>query len=201
MSEGENDNLERNLVRNFLSGLELSGLSQSDKMIRVTENVAKIPWGEGRNIEDVITKGIGTCTGKHLLLQLCYDQLGIKYIPVVCTFRWDDQSVDYPDSLKAVLKEGEWDHGHNFVQLDSGVDVDITWDPALKNYGFKTFPENWDGRTSFVGVNNIITRWDNAEIAVMKSRLIDSLDMKTRERRKRFLERFISWIDAIHKNK
>ena len=185
-------------ITNFIEKLNLSESEPVQQLIVVTKAVAEIPWGEGRTIQDVVEKGVGTCTGKHKFLQACYDQLGIKYEPVVVTFKWNQQCINFPDDLQAILDEGEWDHGHNFVHLNSGIDVDITWNPALAEYGFKTLPEDWDGKTSFVGVENIVKRWDNAKIDEMKAQLIGSLDEETRERRERFLHGFIKWINSIN---
>ena len=64
------------------------------------------------------------------------------------TFRREDQGIIFPEKLQKILDEGGRDHGHNFIQVekDTGekIDVDITWNSKLKEYGFKTFPENWD---------------------------------------------------------
>src|SRR3989338_4671585 len=145
-------------------GLEIFSLQQKTACA-----VAKIPWGEGRTIEEVLAiKKVGTCTGKHLVLQACLDALGIPYTPVVCTFRWGDQPIEYPERLKKMLKEGEWEHGHNFVTIPIGnskhIDVDVTWDPALEDFGFLSFPKDWDGKTPFIGVKNIIERWEGVDV-------------------------------------
>lgn len=172
-------------------------------MTEVAIMVSQIPWGEGRTVEEVLsTKKVGTCTGKHLVLQACLDELGIKYAQVVCTFRWGDQPIRYPESLRRILNEGEWEHGHNFVQIErngSKVDLDITWNPELAQYGFLSLPSDWNGETSFVGVTNIIRRWDGADIGTMKKKLIESLDPATRERRERFLKTFIAWVAKLNK--
>lgn len=187
------------MISQFLEGLDLNELEESEKLVKVAQSVSAIPWGEGRTIEDVFTKGVGTCTGKHKVLQACFDKLGIEYQPVVCTFKWGDQPVDYPQELKDILAEGEWEHGHNFVQLKDGTDLDVTWNKALAEHGFKVLPEDWDGKTSFVGVDQIKNRWDGANIDEMKADLIGGLDEQTRERRERFLKGLIRWTEAINK--
>ena len=160
-----------------------------------------IPWGEGRTIQEVLdTKGVGTCTGKHLVLQGCLEELGIEYRPVVCTFKWEDQGINLSDNLLNKLKVVPWEHGHNFVQIknskDEWIDVDITWDPLLKSYGFKTLPEDWDGQTSFLAVRTI-KRWDGIDIKQKKKELIDNLSSEQKEAREKFLETFIKWIGSI----
>lgn len=190
---------EKDAIANFLSNLDiLNSNSRLEQIKIIVQRVARIPWGNGRSIEDVFTRGVGTCTGKHKVLQACFDQLEIKYKPVVTTFRWMDQTIKYPQHIKKILNEGSWLHGHNFIQLEDGIDIDVIFNPELKPFGFKTFPEEWDGRTSFVGFDNIIKRWNDADLDNMKSQLIETLSTEQRERRQRFLDAFIEWVETIN---
>jgi len=198
----ESDSSEEH-IRTFLKENGIPGLDKNEQLINVVRLVADIPWGKGRNIEEVlVTKKVGTCTGKHLVLQECFDQLGIRYKEVICTFRWGEQGIRFPDDLQSILNKGEWDHGHNFVQVekDDGtvVDIDITWNQGLRKYGFLALPENWDGKSSFIAVK-IKERWDNTDMKAMKIKLIESLPPKIRERREKFLKGFIKWIDSVNK--
>jgi len=189
-------------INNYLKLNGVLGLDEDEQLRDICKRVAEIPWGKGRTIEEVlVTKKVGTCTGKHLLLQACFDELGIKYKPVVCTFRWEDQPIRYPDSLQKILKKREWEHGHNFVQVKADgkwVDVDVTWNSRLKPYGFKTFPLDWDGTTSFVGVDKVIKRWDSVDINTKKKEIIDSLSVEVKKMRKMFLDNLILWIKSIN---
>lgn len=191
-------------IKKFLAENQINQLGKEKQIIALVKLAAEIPWGEGRTIEEVLeTKKVGTCTGKHLVLQACFDELELEYRPVVCTFRWGDQKIEYPNSLKRILKEGEWEHAHNFVQIKNEnaeyADIDITWNSKLAPYGFRTFPKNWDGKTAFIGINNIIQRWDGVDIESKKKELMDSLDLKLKERRERFLSEFIKWTGMINK--
>jgi len=95
-------------IKNFLAENKIYNLDKPRQLIAVVELVAKIPWGEGRTITDVLeTKKCGTYTGKHLLLQACFDELEIEYRPLVCTFHWGNQTIKYPENLKVILAEGE----------------------------------------------------------------------------------------------
>jgi hypothetical protein len=191
-------------VKNFLVENKIGQMHKEDQLINIVKLVAEIPWGEGRTIEEVLeTKKAGTCTGKHLVLQACFDELGIKYRSVVCTFRWGEQSIKYPENLKRILKEGEWEHAHNFVQIkkENGdyIDADITWNSKLALCGFKTFPKNWDGKTAFVGIDNIIRRWDGVDAESKKKEITSSLELDLKERRENFLNKFIKWVEVINK--
>ena len=189
-------------IQNFLRQNGIFNFEKDRQLIEVVKLVSRIPFGEARTIEEVLkTKKVGTCTGKHLVLQACFDELGIEYQPVVCTFYWEDEKIKYPENLQAILDEGKWEHGHNFVQIkkENGIyiDVDVNYNPELKPYGFRTFPQDWDGQSSFVSVEKIIRRWDNVNIADMKKELIDSLISEIRERRKRFLSELFKWVGSI----
>jgi hypothetical protein len=99
------------------------------------------------------------------------------------------------------LKDQSWEHGHNFVQIkeagDSWIDVDVTWDPPLRTYGFLTLPDDWDGATSFVGLNPLERRWDEVHIAAMKEQLIGELSSEQRTARSAFLTAFIAWVNDL----
>lgn len=172
-----------------------------DDIVGLVHAVAEIPWGEGRTVGDVLeAKCVGTCTGKHLVLEQSLKALNIQYKTVVCSFKWSEQGIDLPDHLAAILTEGEWEHGHNFVQLQHGdewIDVDITWDSPLASYGFRTLPKDWNGTTSFVGIQPIAQRWDGADLAAKKHELIDALSPEIKERRQKFLDGFIAWIASL----
>lgn len=173
---------------------------QHQQLVQIVHAVSRIPWGEARTVESVLQCHKGTCTGKHLLLQACFDELNIVYQPVVCTFRWGDKPLALPAHLQAILDEGEWEHGHNFVrvrdQTGAWIDVDITWDEPLIEYGFPCLPSTWDGTTSFIGVEPL-ERWNNVDVAVKKKELIASLSPELRARRSRFLRSFIEWIASL----
>ncbi len=189
------------VIQDFLHKEGISALNGTEQIIRLTHAVSAIPWGEARAVEEVLTENVGTCTGKHLVLQACFDALGIEYQPVVCTFHWGKQQINLPSHLQGILDEGEWVHGHNFVQIrnDEGewIDLDVTWDPSLAAHGFLALPGSWDGNASFVGLHSMINRWDGVSIAEKKEELIGSLSTEHKERRERFLKEFIQWIDSL----
>ena len=187
-------------VHQFLAD---NGIRDKGQLTPLIQAVAKIPWGEARAISEVLSLNKGTCTGKHLLLQECFDDLGIEYRPVVCTFRWERQGIDLPEHLRAILRKQTWEHGHNFVQIKNSegawIDVDVTWDPVLKPHRFRTFPEHWGGTESFVGLDVLEKRFDGADIAMMKEKLVSALTPEQRTARAVFLEEFIHWVDSLRK--
>ena len=199
----EENNSTTTYIDNFLQENGILELNKEDQIRETAKLIAKFPRWEGRTIEELlITKCFGTCTAKHLALQACYDKLEIKCHQVMSTFRREDQGIIFPEKLQKILDEGGRDHGHNFIQVekDTGekIDVDITWNSKLKEYGFKTFPENWDWSSSFVGAK-INQRRDECDMKKKKIELIESLSPEIRERREYFLKLFIDWITWINK--
>lgn len=190
-------------IEQFLEPLRRSGKKGRDLLRSVTQVVAGIPWGEGRTIEEVLsTKHVGTCTGKHIVLRACFEALSIESRIVVCTFRWSEQGLKLPENLSSLLKEDEWNHGHNFLQVKnskgSWIDIDVTWDPPLASAGFRTFPEHWDGETSFVGLKSLVKRWDDASLD-MKNEWIRALTPEMKERREKFLRGLFMWVENVRR--
>ncbi len=178
-----------------------NGIEDKGQLITLVQAVAAIPWGEARTVSEVLFLNKGTCTGKHLLLQECLQELGIPFRSVVCTFRWERQNIDFPPQLGDLLKDQSWEHGHNFIQLkgkgDTWIDVDVTWDPLLHAYGFQTLPADWDGATSFIGVDPLERRWDGANITSMKEQIIQDMTPAQQKARAAFLRVFFDWVDSL----
>ena len=202
-----NDRLQKNMsiVKEFLAKNYIPKLPAEDQLRETVKIVARIPWGEGRTIEETLeTKRVGTCTGKHAVLGACLDEFGIDYKNVVCTLRWEEQTINYPENLKKILAKGGWNHGHNFLMIRSSVkwiDVDITWDPLLRHLGFWTLPETWDGTKPFIGVRDVSKRWDDVDAKQKKEELINSLSPEVKSRREEFLEGMFSWIKDYREGK
>jgi hypothetical protein len=199
ITENKDSNI---LINSFLEKHNiLNILNRDEQMVAISKVVAEIPWGFGRTIEEVlVSKKVGTCTGKHRVLEKCFSFLNIPHQSVVCTFKWGDQDIKYPSKLQEILNEGkEWSHGHNFVRVEKSngekIDVDINWDSHMKKYGFIT-AESWNGKSDLVAVKKIVDRWDGVSIGEMKIKLIESLSEKQRERRYKFLNGLFEWISS-----
>ena len=188
---------ERRLIKEFIK----ESYAGDKSFISLVRSASEIPWGEGRKILDVLRdKKVGTCTGKHLVLQACMDELGVEYRPVVGTFRWENQGINFPEHLKTFFEKDSWVHGHNFVQVKNSanewIDLDITWDSELSKYGFGVLPDEWSGEYGFVALD-IDDRWDGVDIYTKKEELISMLSVEQRKNREEFLSEFIAWIESI----
>ncbi len=200
---------DQQLVASFLAR---NGVADADPQIALVElahAVAAIPWGEARTIKDVMEKGVGTCRGKHRVFLEACAQLGIEARPVVCTFHWAEQEIQYPPELKAFLQDHHWPQNHTFAQVKvprsfkpkaksevGWIDVDLTWDPPLSAYGFWTFPEDWDGEHSFHAVK-FLERWDGVDIQSKVDELVNTLTPEQQQAQEHFLKEFIAWVASL----
>lgn len=180
--------------------LDHHSIFSADQLPELAQAVSAIPWGEARDLKDVLAKCTGTCTGKHILLQACFDHLGIQYRPVVCTFRWQEQHLVLPENLQTILDSTSWLHGHNFIQVklkNEWIDVDVTWDAPLEQFGFRSLPVDWNGQTNFIGLNVIVQRWNGVSIIDKKAEILSQLTDTERTARALFLDGLIHWIDSL----
>ncbi|MFA6039829.1 MAG: transglutaminase domain-containing protein [Candidatus Peribacteraceae bacterium] len=190
---------EHQSVAAFLAEHHVDPSEPDIALIELAHAVAAIPWGEARTIADVMAKGVGTCRGKHRVFLEGCRQLGIEARPVVCTFHWQEQEILYPPQLKAFLEDHHWPQNHTFAQVQvdgQWIDVDLTWDPALKPHGFWTFPEDWEGENSFHAVK-ILERWDGADIQAKVDELQNLLTPEQRGAQEHFLREFIAWVASL----
>lgn len=198
----EEDIYDNNHIRKFLNDNKLYNINRKDQIVKTARLVSQIPYGKGRSIEDVlVTKKVGVCTGKHLVLESCYKNLGIECSQVVCTYYWGEQGLNYPKYLQSILDQGEYEQTHNFLKLrnhlENIIEIDITWNPKLSKYGFKVLPDSWDGETSFYALK-INKRYDNIELKSTKINLIKLLSPELRERRMEFLDKLFEWINQLN---
>ena len=56
-------------------------------------------------------------------------------------------------------------------------------------------------KISFIGIDKIIKRWDDADVIKMKKKLIEDLSPELRKRREHFLREFFKWTHALEINK
>ncbi|MFC1686987.1 hypothetical protein ACFL0L_00195 [Patescibacteria group bacterium] len=193
------------LIHKYLSHNNIINIEKSKQLAMVANLVARIPFGEARTIKEVLTtKKVGTCSGKHEVLKACLDELEISNSNVFCTFRWNDQKIQFPKHLHNMLMGVTWDHGHNFLKVLNSegkyIEVDVTINPGLEKYGFQAFPENWDGLQSTpLAFDKIIKKWEGGDIAFEKKKLMNSLSPELQEHRKIFLSELFKWIKKINK--
>src|SRR5215468_6444400 len=122
--------------------------------IALFEHVRDIPYRypASRNPVEVLASGGGSCSGKHYLLGEMFRRLGLPVRHMLCTHRFNESPLPFPEEMQALLRKNEIVDVHDYlqIQVDSDwIDVDVTWELALRDYGFPV-TESWDGKSSMI---------------------------------------------------
>jgi len=149
---------------------------------------------------EVLQAGSGSCSGKHYLLGALYEHIGVSVRHVLCTHRFNESPLPFPDSIQALLNKDEIVDVHNYLQIHvdgDWLDVDATWELWLREFGFPV-TEDWDGKTSM-----LLTVVPDEHIPVegdpvkAKEELLSHLTPRQRGLRTRFLEALAGWVEEL----
>jgi len=125
-----------------------SNISQKEKVKELCKLVMEIPYKRvGRvNPEDMVKKGMGSCTPKHIFFASYLRKLGVPVKFVIAHFYYKKLPISYPESAKEVVEKMPVAYHLALKAKLSGrwTLIDVTWDSGLKG-----FPrtENWDGES------------------------------------------------------
>ena len=153
-------------------------------------------YPSSRDPRVVLAQGAGSCSGKHNLLAELFRHAGLPVRYMLCTHRFNDWPIGFPDDLHALLQKNEIIDVHNYLQVcvdGSWVDVDATWPLALRDFGLPA-GEEWDGRSSMMlsVVSDEHEEFDSDPGKAKEERL-SKLTPRQRMLRKQFLERLSQW--------
>lgn len=173
------------------------GLDPIQQRISIFSHIRDIPYAivpEWRNADDIITlmiqKNKGWCGPKHHLLIWMFRKLGIKAEPLIIPFRWQDQNVKYPDSIRKILPSlPDTNHLCSRVFLhDQWQIIDATWDKSLKKAGFQV-NESWDGLS---GTLPAVTKINPEE-----RRQVIFSSMYKKQKSEKFVDLLNSWMEEL----
>lgn len=179
-----------------------AGLDPVRSRIALFERVRDIPYSypASRDPEEVLRLGVGTCSGKHYLLGAFYRRLGLKVRHAICSHRFNESDLPFPDRMQAMLLRDEIVDMHDYLQLDVGggwIDVDATWEQGLREFGFPVI-EEWDGSSSMmlsvVPDEHVVV---DGEAARTKEELLAKLTPRQRSLRKQFLDAMNDWLAEL----
>lgn len=122
--------------------------------IALFEHVRDLPYQEpsSRNPVDVLKARCGSASGKHYLLGELFRHLGLKVRHMLCTHRFNESPLPFPEEMQALLRKNEIVDVHDYLQIfvdDQWIDIDVTWEQALRDFGFPV-NETWDGKSSMM---------------------------------------------------
>ena len=178
------------------------GLEPLAARIRLFEQVRDIPYRfpASRDPQEVLRGGFGTCSGKHYLLGEMFRMLGLNVRHMICTHRFNESPIGFPDEMQAMLRKNEIVDLHDYLQIEADkewIDVDATWQRALREFGFPV-NEDWNGTQSMslsvVAENHEIAERDPERL---KDELLSKLTPRQRMLRKEFLTALSNWVTEL----
>ena len=161
--------------------------------IALFEHVRDIPYQfpASRDPVEVLKAGRGSASGKHYLLGELFRHLGLKVRHMLCTHRFNESPLPFPEEMQAMLRKNEVVDVHDYLQIyldDKWIDIDVTWEAGLHDFGFPV-NENWDGKSSMlltvIPDEHIKVEGDAAKA---KEDQLAKLTPRQRQMRKQFLE-------------
>jgi hypothetical protein len=170
--------------------------------IAVFERVRDIPYSypASRDPGDVLRQNRGSCSGKHRLLGDMFHLLGLQVRHVICTHRFNESLIAFPEPMQALLRKNQIVDLHDYLQVSEGsdwIDVDATWQRPLRDFGFPV-NEDWDGRQSMalsvIPEELMIAAGDPEKV---KEELLSRLTPRQRALRKQFLESLSAWVQDL----
>jgi transglutaminase-like putative cysteine protease len=180
-----------------------AGLDAVRARIALFEKVRDIPYAypASRDPEEVLRSGCGTCSGKHYLLAELYRRLGLRVRNMICSHRFNESPLPFPENMQSMLRKDEIVDMHDYLQIELNgdwIDVDATWERGLREFGFPV-NEDWDGEKpmllSVVADENVVV--DGPEAARSKEEMLAKLSPRQRALRKQFLDALNQWMLEI----
>lgn len=177
----------------------VKGMERDRARIALFERVRDVPfvYPASREPEDVLRLGHGSCSGKHYLLGALYRRLELPVRNMICTHRYNESPLPFPDAMQEILRRNEIVDVHDYLQIGvdgEWIDVDATWELGLREFGFPV-TEDWDGRSSMVlsvvAEDHKIVERDPAR---EKEEMLSRLSPRQRALRKQFLEALSQWV-------
>ena len=169
--------------------------------IALFERVRDLPfrYPASRDPREVLAQGAGSCSGKHNLLAELFRHAGLPVRHMLCTHRFNDWPMAFPDDLQALLQKNEVVDVHDYLQVcvdGAWIDVDATWPLALRDFGLAS--EEWDGRSSMVlSVVSDEHEELDSDPGKAKEERLSKLTPRQRMLRKQFLERLSQWAAEL----
>jgi hypothetical protein len=178
------------------------GLDPLAARIKLFERVRDIPYlyPASRDPAEVLRRGHGSCSGKHYALGALYRILGVPVRHMICTHRFNESPLPFPEEMQALLRKNEVVDLHDYLQIrvdDQWIDVDATWEKALREFGFPV-SDDWDGKSSM-----LLSVVPDESVAVdddpskTKDDMLARLTPRQRAVRKQFLEALGRWVNEL----
>jgi len=179
-----------------------AGLPPVAARVRLFEQVRdfRYVYPSSRDPVHVLETRCGSGSGKHYLLGELFRLLGLNVRHMLCTHRFNESLIGFPEHLQAILQKNEDVDLYDYLQIQvdgEWIDVDATWPLPLREYGFPVTDE-WDGVSSMllsvVADETMVVRGDPER---MKEEMLSKLTPRQRQLRKQFLEELSKWVNEL----
>lgn len=179
-----------------------SGLDPCRSRITLFEKVRDIAYAypTSRDPLEVLQNSRGSCSGKHYLLGEFYRLLTVPTRHMICTHRFNESPIAFPEQMQEMLRKNEIVDLHDYLQIEvdgAWVDVDATWEAGLRAFGFPV-NEDWDGKApmalSVVPEDHTLVERDPER---QKEAMLAKLTPRQRTLRKQFLEALNGWVQEL----
>ena len=155
--------------------------------------------------EVTIAEWQGTCSGKHILLQALFKELGLSAMMILAPHEFTaDNSPWLPPALLDEVSRAPVLDVHNFLRVQPGanadwITVDATWPLAFESSGLPVnhaFDRHRDMAIAadLIEIHHVPSDLDPVE---MEERVLSDWSVADRERREEFLERLMDWLESV----
>lgn len=178
------------------------GLDPVKARVALFEKVRDIPYAypSSRDPVEVLKSNRGSCSGKHYLLAVLFKHLHLPARHMICSHRFNESPIVFPDEMQDMLCKNEIVDLHDFLQVEvdgTWVDIDATWEAGLRAFGFPV-NEDWDGVSpmslSVVPEELTVVERDPER---QKEAMLSRLTPRQRALRKQFLEALNRWVQEL----
>lgn len=172
------------------------------RRILLFEKVRDLPfrYPSSRDPVAVLREGVGSSSGKHLLLGEMLRRLGTPVRHIICTHCFNDSDLPFPEEMQTLLRKNEILDLHDYLQIQvdgEWIDIDATWARNLRDFGFPV-TEDWDGCSpmllGFTADEHELVEGDPAKV---KEEMLSKLTPRQRKLRDQFLSALSQWIQDI----
>ncbi len=189
------------IIAQYLSSC-ISSSDPRQQRVAVFERVRDLPYHfpASRDPAEVIAQGRGSCSGKHYLLGELFRRIGVPVRHMICTQRFNESPLAFPDAMQATLRKNEIVDLHDFLRIrvdGKWIDIDATWPSNLREFGFPVNDE-WDGcRPMGLSVVPDEISMTETDPERLKEELLSKLTQRQRTQRKDFLLALSAWVNEL----
>jgi hypothetical protein len=178
------------------------GLDPTAARVACFERVRDLPfrYPSSRDPRAVLEATAGSCSGKHYLLGEIYRRLGVPVRHMICSHRFNDSPLPFPDHMQDLLDKNEVLDWHDYLQINvdgNWIDVDATWPQALRDFGLPV-TDDWDGKSA-MSLTVVPDEHEElrGDLGKGKEEHLSRLTPRQRGLRKQFLESLSQWAAEL----